>query len=711
MPEVEVRTKNDDGSWSAWRALTFEVADSESGVDGRLMAELLWVKRGRSLDYRIVAAPASAKLDISFINTAGDATGTDRVVGALRTVVAAISGVPLVPAASAAPAMPKIMTRREWGANERWRDGEPDYALVKMAFVHHTVSGNNYTRQGGAGVVRAVYWYHTQSAGFRDIGYNFLIDKYGQIYEGRYGGIREGVIGAQTLGFNTSSTGVALVGTFSSVSPPPAMLGSLRALLAWKLDVHHINPLSKAKMLCRASDRFRAGTTVWLPAISAHRTACYTACPGNGMYARMAWLRKAVTARGLPKIYAFSVSPAALSPTGDGVRDTVSVRYTISEAASWTVVVSDAVGMPVRSFGGQGATAVKVVWDGRDDQGAVVPDGTYVITGSAQAPSGRKASPGVQAVVVDTVSPEFEQLRQSSAVVNPLGTGAGDRVAVSYVLNEPCSVRAVVRSATGETVRELTGMSSLHQGPRSVTWDGKIVSDGRTVSAPEGMYTIVVLASDAAGNTGSASAEVRVDRTVRVTGTQPIYFSPNGDGQQDIATVPFTLLRAADVVATVKLGSTAVRSMPMGRLEAGAHSLDWDGTRADGTVVSSGGLYTVVFEATGDAIESRAAGRVIVDRRGPYFKLGAGVTVRRSTTARMYYAVYDQRSPRAHVTVVVRRSGVVAKRQNLGCLRTGTRLRFSYTPPKAGVYVATFTAVDLAGNRQQTPAYWRVNSR
>ncbi|NLG64561.1 MAG: hypothetical protein GX537_03035, partial [Actinobacteria bacterium] len=103
--------------------------------------------------------------------------------------------------------------------------------------------------------------------------------------------------------------------------------------------------------------------------------------------------------------------------------------------------------------------------------------------------------------------------------------------------------------------------------------------------------------------------------------------------------------------------------------------------------------------------------RVIVDRRGPYFKLGAGVTVRRSTTARMYYAVHDQRSPLARVSVVVHRSGVVVKRQDLGCLRTGTRLRFSYIPPRTGVYVVTFTAIDLAGNRQQTPAYWRVNSR
>ena len=106
------------------------------------------------------------------------------------------------------------MTRAQWGADEAYRSGPPSYGVVRCAFVHHTVNANTYTRAQAPALVRGIYYYHTQVNGWRDIGYNFLIDRFGTIYEGRYGGVAKAVIGAQVLGFNAMSTGVALIGTF-----------------------------------------------------------------------------------------------------------------------------------------------------------------------------------------------------------------------------------------------------------------------------------------------------------------------------------------------------------------------------------------------------------------------------------------------------------------------------------------------------------------
>jgi hypothetical protein len=106
---------------------------------------------------------------------------------------------------------PRIVTRRGWGANESLREKTFVYTKkVKAAFVHHTASGNNYTCSQAPSLIRSIYRYHVKSMGWRDIGYNFLVDKCGNIYEGRAGGVAKPVMGAHTLGFNSNSMGVRL---------------------------------------------------------------------------------------------------------------------------------------------------------------------------------------------------------------------------------------------------------------------------------------------------------------------------------------------------------------------------------------------------------------------------------------------------------------------------------------------------------------------
>ena len=133
---------------------------------------------------------------------------------------------------------------RDWGANEAIRRAPPCYAQsVQFAIVHHTAGTNSYTASQSAAIVRGIEVYHVKGNGWNDIGYNFLVDKYGQVFEGRYGGIDKPVIGAHAEGFNTGSVGVAVLGNYGSTAPPAAARTRSANLLAWRLDVAHVDPL------------------------------------------------------------------------------------------------------------------------------------------------------------------------------------------------------------------------------------------------------------------------------------------------------------------------------------------------------------------------------------------------------------------------------------------------------------------------------------
>lgn len=304
--EVELRVSADGATWSRWITLELLASPRDSGEPSQaavaaraeLASEPVWVGEARYVEFR--RSGPVRDLRFSFVNSLGDATVADRVGGVLKGALATIARIGVTDAAladgSAGPGMPPIVTRRQWGADESWRRADPLYSNVKMAFIHHTASLNTYSAEEAPAVVRAVYSYHARTLKFNDIGYNFLVDRYGVIYEGRYGGMDKGVVGAQTLGFNTGSTGISVIGNYEGQAPPPAALVSLERLLAWKLGVHGIAPASPVPMYCFTSDKYKAGQYVTLPAISAHRDANYTACPGAAFYARLAKVRTAVVA-------------------------------------------------------------------------------------------------------------------------------------------------------------------------------------------------------------------------------------------------------------------------------------------------------------------------------------------------------------------------------------------------------------------------------
>ncbi|GAT82858.1 hypothetical protein STXM2123_3560 [Streptomyces sp. F-3] len=189
---------------------------------------------------------------------------------------------------------PPIVTRRGWGADESLRNGGFVYsATVKAVFVHHTSSGNNYSCAQAPSLIRSIYRYHVQSMGWRDIGYNFLVDKCGTIYEGRAGGVARAVLGAHTAGFNTNSAGIAVLGTHDTSEPPPAAVTAVAQLAAWKLGLHGVNPSGKTYLTSGGGNLYQKGKSVRLDVISGHRDGFSTDCPGRRLYDKLGAIRSA----------------------------------------------------------------------------------------------------------------------------------------------------------------------------------------------------------------------------------------------------------------------------------------------------------------------------------------------------------------------------------------------------------------------------------
>lgn len=165
-----------------------------------------------------------------------------------------------------------------------------------MVFVHHTDTGNGYSCADSPAVIRSIYQYHVVSNGWRDIGYNFLVDRCGTIYEGRAGGVARSVLGAHTLGFNTDSAGVAALGTYTSAEPPQAQVDGITKIAAWKLGLGSRDAAGTATLTSASnSSRYPQGTSHTFHAISGHRDAFATDCPGDTLYTRLGDIRSRAT--------------------------------------------------------------------------------------------------------------------------------------------------------------------------------------------------------------------------------------------------------------------------------------------------------------------------------------------------------------------------------------------------------------------------------
>ncbi len=315
-----VRTRV-DGQWSSWYVLP---SGDEHGPDPgspedeqvRGGTDPLLVEPSDGVQVRVDSvdgtAPAGLRVDLVDPGT----SPADAVVSTSAAGTAA-----------AATARPTILSRADWGADESLRDPGVDYGQIKAGFVHHTVNSNTYAAGEVPAIIRAIYAFHVNSRGYRDIGYNFLLDRFGRIWEGRYGGVDKPVIGAHTYGHNDDAFAGSVIGTYTDVEPSAALLDAYGRLFAWKFSLHGIDPYSRPNL---------DGEVV--NAISGHRDTYATACPGDRLYARLPAIRSATS----------SYLAAGLAP---------SVRASLRET---TITVGEATRLRVRTSGVPTGTTVKL---------------------------------------------------------------------------------------------------------------------------------------------------------------------------------------------------------------------------------------------------------------------------------------------------------------------------------------------------------------
>lgn len=300
LPSLAVRARGAAG-WGPWTALA-RLADgpgegTPEGDAARAVhaTDAVWLGPADAIEVRV---GRSRERQVELVLIDPGTRSADRVTHAASPARprgatgsgASASGTSTT--AAVAP-KPKIHLRPQWGADESWRTSEPRYESALMqVHVHHTVSATAYAANEVPAILRGIYRYHTKSLGWSDVGYNFFVDRFGRMWEGRLGGVDYFVRGAHTLGFNSSSTGVSAVSNFQTAHPSDSVLTAMAQIAAWKLSQSLGRAHGHVTMTSEGSDKFPRGTRVGLEVIDGHRDTNDTACPGVNLYNKLPVIRQ-----------------------------------------------------------------------------------------------------------------------------------------------------------------------------------------------------------------------------------------------------------------------------------------------------------------------------------------------------------------------------------------------------------------------------------
>lgn len=270
---VQYRTRG-AGAWEAWQPIDSDSAADDANAPAaseRGGSDPIPLAGAKAVQLRVLGAPGTTVTDpeLSIIDP-GVATA-DSTVGTSQPG-----------AANAAAARPTILSRAAWGANESWRKDAPSYAKVKGVIIHHTAGTNGYTPDQVPAVLRGIYAFHTKDRGWNDIAYNFLVDRWGRVWEGRAGGVTRAVLGAHALGYNTETMGISVMGDFQNAAIPQAAVTAVEKVIAWKAGIHGFSPNAMTTLYGRRE-----------PTIQGHRDVNQTTCPGNYFYAKIPEIRRA----------------------------------------------------------------------------------------------------------------------------------------------------------------------------------------------------------------------------------------------------------------------------------------------------------------------------------------------------------------------------------------------------------------------------------
>jgi flagellar hook assembly protein FlgD len=544
---VSYRTRTAAGRWSAWRGADADLPQTNPPWH---FGNLDWTGAADGVQFRTSGSISRLRAYYLWSKTTTRVERTLSVAGA-----------------------PAIVPRTDWQADEKIVRAHPLYApALKLAVVHHTAGSNDYTPQQSAAIVRGIEVYHVKGNGWNDIGYNFLVDRYGTVYEGRGGGMTRNVIGAHALGFNNGTVGVALIGNFARAAPPPAMQSALVSLLAWRLDVGHVDPLSTVAYTSGGNAKFRSGKVVTLRAISGHRDTGPSECPGRDAYALLPGIAKRVAQTGLPKLYA----PVVSGVLGGNIR----FQARLTSSLPWTIAILDGKGTVVARKAGT-SQLVDWTWSsagaGKGPFSWTIAAGGQVLPATGTLGAVRPPKPAPAPVPPPSL---LGGLAVSPGVLTPNADGTGFLVSVDFTLAQQAQV--TVRAGSLQLLNTTAAAGNDH-----FEWDlGQL---------PDGRYKLTVTAK-AGGETSTQSADVVVDRTLTGLAATPTAFSPNADGVSDTISFGFTLTQNVPVQVTVQRAGTTVATLFTGQLGPGVQTVGWDGSSA-GTRLPDG-QYTAVVTAT-----------------------------------------------------------------------------------------------------------------
>jgi uncharacterized protein with LGFP repeats len=304
---ARVRARHADGSWGPW--YDTEAVESAGGGSSPGLRGTDPVFIGNTTTVQIaVSRPPGAPPTSPPTGRAPVAPGLGYVPATVEQPLAQNMSAVLIsppqappetqwtpPAAMIAPGQPpNIISRSQWGAGELVRcHDRPLHDKVNAAVIHHTAETNDYAPEDSAAIVQGIYAYHTKTLGWCDIAYNALVDKYGQVFEGRAGGLNGPIDGDHTGGFNRGTWGVAMIGNFDDVPPTPIQLRTVGHLLGWRLSIDRADPHGTVTLVSDGGPytNYPTGATATLPTIFSHRDVGATDCPGNAAYALLDEIR------------------------------------------------------------------------------------------------------------------------------------------------------------------------------------------------------------------------------------------------------------------------------------------------------------------------------------------------------------------------------------------------------------------------------------
>ena len=551
---VVVRVRQ-DGAWTDWMQVPVSEHMPDPGSEeyerARFGTEPLVASEADGVQVRVDTPSGEVPMDTRLVMIDNPVRPEDADLGHESAPASS---------AQAVANRPRIITRAEWGADESLKRGTVSYSpRIKVAFVHHVVSSNDYTEAEAAQQMRNVYSWFTEGIQVNDFGYNFMVDRFGRIYEGRAGGVELAVIGAHTAGFNAETFAVSFLGNADTLNPTQEegqrIADAISRLIAWKLDLNKVNPRGSAVLTSAGpgpgsgtTSMYYAGEKVRIKTVSGHGDIGSTSCPGDFLRPAVMPMRSRAA-----EMMGTTFFRPLLVGSGQpwGAEQPMTLRVPTTGAVKLKADIFSACGDRVRTLRGESREAgtLDLRWDRRDDGNKAVPPGNYTvsITGTA---GGEALTPWNGAVRIASSADAPVDPCSPPEAFTVVGSGYGHGVGLSQwgayamALDGWDAKRIVTHYYPGIEVGQqrddvdvrvalIQQESKVHAraealdsgGSLEVTFSGKsvLVPDGdHLVFTPQGRYVTV--------STVAGSRETRLGRgtlvTLRWSGTR----DPGGAG-------------------------------------------------------------------------------------------------------------------------------------------------------------------------------------